>query len=175
MPKGGHNKKPTALKVLEGNPGKRPIPKHEPKPEPVAPKCPSWLNKIAKAEWRRISPLLATLGLITREDMANLAGYCHSYAQMIEAEDYLAKHGLGYVVEQRNKAGELISMSAGEYAQMRTVRNAKSEIIRYSAMFGLSPVDRSRMSVPGASISDDDDFASLLSGGVKNVRPRKSR
>ncbi len=44
----GRKPKPTALKVLEGNPGKRPLNLNEPKPEKKAPKCPSWLEPEAK-------------------------------------------------------------------------------------------------------------------------------
>ena len=40
----GRKPKPTALKVLEGNPGKRPLNENEPKPERKAPECPSWLE-----------------------------------------------------------------------------------------------------------------------------------
>ncbi|HZK10243.1 MAG TPA: phage terminase small subunit P27 family, partial [Clostridia bacterium] len=34
----GRKPKPTALKVLEGNPGKRPLNKNEPQPERKAPR-----------------------------------------------------------------------------------------------------------------------------------------
>ena len=46
----GRKPKPTALKVLEGNPGKRPLNENEPKPENKAPRCPSWLEQEAKNE-----------------------------------------------------------------------------------------------------------------------------
>lgn len=36
----GRPPKPTAIKELEGNPGKRPLNKNEPKPKQTAPKCP---------------------------------------------------------------------------------------------------------------------------------------
>ena len=46
----GRKPKPTHLKVLAGNPGKRPLPKNEPKPKPIAPRCPQWLDPIARKE-----------------------------------------------------------------------------------------------------------------------------
>ena len=154
----GRKPKPTALKVLAGNPGKRQLNKNEPKPQPVAPKCPSWLNKEAKKEWRRIVALMEPLGLISGLDMANVASYCHSYAQMVEAEAYLAKHGLGYAIPQRDRDGVLTGMNAGEWPQVRTVRKCKEEIIRYSALFGLSVSDRSRLHVVTRERDEDDDF-----------------
>ena len=40
--------KPTKLKILEGNPGKRPLNLNEPKPKQVVPKCPDWLMDDAR-------------------------------------------------------------------------------------------------------------------------------
>ena len=47
----GRKPKPTSLKVLEGNPGKRQLNPNEPKPDASVPKCPAWLSKEAKREW----------------------------------------------------------------------------------------------------------------------------
>jgi P27 family predicted phage terminase small subunit len=89
----GRPPKPTALKVLEGNPGKRPLNQNEPKPEKKAPNCPSWLLPDAKKEWRRLSKELEAMGLLTRIDMAAFAGYCQAYARWKEAEEFISKHG----------------------------------------------------------------------------------
>lgn len=48
MAQRGRKPKPTAVKVLEGNPGKRSLNTAEPKPEKKAPRCPSWLEDEAK-------------------------------------------------------------------------------------------------------------------------------
>lgn len=40
----GRKPKPTAMKMLEGNPGKRPLNLKEPVPEKKLPKCPDWLE-----------------------------------------------------------------------------------------------------------------------------------
>ncbi|WP_337531429.1 phage terminase small subunit P27 family, partial [Zhenhengia sp.] len=89
----GRKPKPTSLKVLEGNPGKRALNDTEPKPEKKAPKCPTWLNKEAKKEWKRIATELEALGILTEVDMAAFAGYCQAYARWKEAEEFIAKHG----------------------------------------------------------------------------------
>ena len=65
MAQRGRKPKPTAIKELEGNPGKRPLNKNEPKPEKTAPKCPTWLDKEAKKEWRRMSKSLEAIGILT--------------------------------------------------------------------------------------------------------------
>lgn len=66
----GRKPKPTAIKVLEGNPGKRPLNANEPKPEKKSPKCPSWLEPEAKKEWRRMAKVLERLGVLTEIDAA---------------------------------------------------------------------------------------------------------
>ena len=55
MAQRGRKPKPTAVKVLEGNPDKRSLNTAEPKPEKKAPRCPSWLEDEAKKEWKRMS------------------------------------------------------------------------------------------------------------------------
>lgn len=46
----GRKPKPTAMKELEGNPGKHPLNTSEPKPTKKAPACPKWLEPEAKKE-----------------------------------------------------------------------------------------------------------------------------
>jgi len=69
----GPKLKPTAIKILEGNPGKRPLNLNEPKPLQIAPECPDWLLDEAKKEWKRLAPELERLGLLTILDMAAFA------------------------------------------------------------------------------------------------------
>jgi len=78
----GRKPKPTKLKIIEGNPGKRPLNENEPIPQSIAPECPDWLSDDAKKEWKRLAPELERLGLLTVLDMAAFAGYCQSYAKL---------------------------------------------------------------------------------------------
>ena len=89
MAQRGRKPKPTALKMLEGNPGGRPLNTKEPKPEKKAPRCPSWLEDEAKKEWKRMAKVLEQMGLLTEMDMAAFAGYCQAYARWKEAEEFL--------------------------------------------------------------------------------------
>ncbi|MEW5817748.1 MAG: phage terminase small subunit P27 family, partial [Spirochaetota bacterium] len=89
----GRKPKPTVLKLLEGNPGRRPLNQKEPKPEKKAPRCPAWLAPEAKKEWRRMSRQMENLGVLTQVDAAAFAGYCQAYARWKEAEEFISKHG----------------------------------------------------------------------------------
>src|SRR4051812_32697332 len=57
----GRKPTPAALKLIQGNPGKRPI-RQEPQPERGdLPEPPEFLAEDAKAEWRRVAPELYRL------------------------------------------------------------------------------------------------------------------
>ena len=78
MAQRGRKPKPTAIKELEGNPGKRPLNDAEPKPAKKAPPCPKWLEPEAKKEWRRLSKQLEQIGVLTEVDQAAFASYCQA-------------------------------------------------------------------------------------------------
>ena len=88
----GRKPKPTALKLLEGNPGKRPLNVDEPKPKKQAPSCPSWLEPEAKKEWKRMAKTLESIGILTEIDKAAFSGYCQAYARWREAEEIGRAH-----------------------------------------------------------------------------------
>jgi P27 family predicted phage terminase small subunit len=154
----GRKPKPTALKVLEGNPGKRALNDAEPKPERKAPKCPTWLDKEAKKEWKRIATELEALGILTEVDMAAFAGYCQAYARWKEAEEFIAKHGT------------IIKSPSGYWQQVPQVNIAQSYLKimnKFCEQFGLTPSSRSRISVESSSSEVDPMEMMLMSGGKK--------
>lgn len=149
----GRKPKPTALKVLEGNPGKRPLNKNEPKPEKKAPRCPSWLEPEAKKEWRRMSKQLETLGVLTQVDAAAFAGYCQAYARWKEAEEFLSKHGTIF----KTPSGYIQQVPQVSIAQtyLKIMKDFCSE-------FGLTPSSRSRIVVDNKVKDSDDPMEKLL-------------
>lgn len=146
----GRKPKPTHLKILEGNPGKRPLNKNEPKPMPIAPKCPHWLSPEAKREWKRVAPELERLGLLTQIDRAALAAYCQAYARWREVEEVIRKQGLTLTTE----SGYVMPRPEVKIAEkaMQTIRAFCSE-------FGLTPSSRSRMTLPEVEDDAEDFFA----------------
>jgi P27 family predicted phage terminase small subunit len=130
--------KPTELKRLAGNPGKRKLNEAEPKPLGV-PSCPAWLSREAKAEWRRVLPELVRLGIIGKVDGAALAGYCCAYATFRQAEEAIQTHGLTF------------ETGTGYRAQSPEVgirSKALEQMMQYLSEFGMSPSSRSRIVTP---------------------------
>jgi phage terminase small subunit len=81
--------KPTAIRRLEGNRGKRAWNHDEPTPPDAMPRCPAHLALVAKAEWRRVARTLHAMGVLTSIDRAALAAYCQAYTRWVEAEQKL--------------------------------------------------------------------------------------
>jgi P27 family predicted phage terminase small subunit len=90
----GRRPKPTRLKVLTGNPGKRALNDGEPRPEIAIPDCPEELGETARREWNRLVGELAALKLLTNFDRASLAAYCGAYALWAEATQAIQKYGV---------------------------------------------------------------------------------
>jgi hypothetical protein len=65
--------KPTSIKVLTGNPGKRRLNHDEPKPPIAIPECPNKLSPAARASWDRLGHAPVGLRMLTALDRAALA------------------------------------------------------------------------------------------------------
>lgn len=152
----GRKPKPTALKVLEGNPGKRPLNIDEPKPKKKAPKCPSWLEPEAKKEWRRMSKTLEQIGVLTQVDGAAFAGYCQAYARWKEAEEFLTKHGTIF----KTPSGYIQQVPQVSIAQtyLKIMKDFCSE-------FGLTPSARTRIKADIETGKTDDPMEDILRMG----------
>ncbi len=158
MAQRGRKPKPTAVKELEGNPGKRPLNELEPKPQKKAPKCPMWLDAEAKKEWRRIAKQLEELGILTEVDMAAFAGYCEAYARWKEAEEFISKHGT------------IVKTPSGYWQQVPQVSIAQTYLkimIKFCEQFGLTPSSRSRIVADKGANEVYDPMEMMLRGEVK--------
>ena len=144
----GRKPTPTALKLVCGNPGRRPIEKTvQPAVEP--PPCPDHLTADAKAEWRRTLPELLKLRLISAIDMAALAMYCQSYARWVHAERKMAE------LEAQAEAGYVIESPNGFPVQSPwlAIANAAMEKCKsFMVEFGMSPSSRARIGAPSPQL-----------------------
>ena len=134
----GRKPKPTALKIAEGNPGKRRINGQEPKPPGSLPDCPPHLSAVAREEWNRIAASLNRIGLLTQVDRTTMAGYCQCYGRWVEAELKLAE------------TPAILRMPSGYIQQSPwlTIAHKQLELMaKYMAELGLTPASRSRLAI----------------------------
>lgn len=151
----GRKPKPTELKVLEGNPGKRKLNDREPKPKKQAPTCPKWLEDEAKKEWKRLAKKMEAIGILTEVDLAAFAGYCQSYARWKEAEEYLSANGATFTTP------------SGYVQQVPQVSIAQTYLKlmgKYASEFGLTPASRSRLIADSKPEAPVDEMDELLRG-----------
>ena len=134
----GRSPKPTKIKVLEGNRGKKKLNTEEPQPDNGMPACPEFLSEIAQAEWHRLAPQLHRIGVLTQVDGNTLAAYCSAFDLWQDALRKTNQHGTvikspsGYPIQSPwvaivNKQVELMNKLAGE--------------------LGITPASRSRIKV----------------------------
>jgi len=149
----GRKPKPTAIKVLTGNPGKRHLNAREPRIPSVIPSAPTHLSQLAKIEWRRVIKILSQNGLITQIDRAALAGYCANYARWCELEKEINRSGMEWV----------ITTGKGNLVQNPIIGMANKSMelmLKFAAEFGMTPSARSR--VTAGEPLDRDDLAVAL-------------
>lgn len=138
--------KPTALKLIEGNPGRRPLNKNEPKPPIARPAAPAFLTGHAAGEWARIVDRLADVGLMTDIDVATLAAYCQAYGRWVQAEEALAV----FAARDPVNHGLIIKTSNGNAIQSPLVGAANTAMQlmhKFAVEFGMTPAARSRLDV----------------------------
>jgi P27 family predicted phage terminase small subunit len=141
----GRRPKPTRMKVLTGNPGRRPLNPDEPRPEAVIPDCPAELGPTARREWDRLVRELAPLRMLTNLDRAALATYCGAYGMWAEATEAIQKFGT------------MVKAPSGFPVQSPyvSIANRQAEIMmRIASEFGFTPASRSRISTPPESERD---------------------
>lgn len=156
MAQRGRKPKPTAIKVLEGNPGKRQLNSSEPRPNKKAPRCPNWLEDEAKKEWKRMAKQLEHLGVLTEIDMAAFAGYCQAYARWKEAEEFITKHGT------------IVKTPSGYWQQVPQVSIAQTYLKimnKFCEQFGLTPSSRTRINAEINKVTETDPMELLLLKG----------
>ena len=147
----GRRRKPTALKLVQGNAGHRPLPKNEPKPEIASLAPPADMDEAALRYWAPIAAKLVAARILTEVDVDALVLYCDSCAAYQNAKEQIEKYGpivkapSGYVqpspyVAIKNKAWDQMKSMMGE--------------------FGMTPASRTRVNAAGSEESDNP-FAEL--------------
>ena len=140
--------KPTPLKVLEGNRGKRPLPENEPKPRPKAPECPPDLDTGARKAWRRLAPILERLGLLTELDGDTFASVVQIRSRLEKL--FRRQKKVETLIRKATKALDSDEMEALQKERewlFKEERLFLQQFRQYAAEFGLSPRGRVGLAV----------------------------
>lgn len=131
MGRRGPAPEPTALRVLHGNPSRRPLPLDSPQPRHVMPRRPEMLTGEARAEWDRQAPRLFALGVLTEVDGTVLTMYCQNYKRWLQAEADVERS-----LTATGRLSRLRTVTAHRYAQA---------VQQLGDKLGLNPSARTRI------------------------------
>jgi P27 family predicted phage terminase small subunit len=161
----GNPRTPLPLRILRGNPSKRPL-HNEPMPAIASqvPEPPRWLPPHAAAEWRRVAGPLHACGLLTHADIQTLAAYCCAYARWRLAEETLERQA------KRDPANAALTVcdARGTLRQnplVRVARAAADQMVSFAGALGATPIARTRLTAGiGGQDHSDGKFEGLLRG-----------
>lgn len=153
MPRGGHNRKPTKLHVLQGTDQPSRTNPNEPKPKPVTVvKVPPGMTPGARKAWKRLAPILERLELLTESDIETFTALCQAWGRYENAVKRLKK--IEHVADPME---EIDIIRKAEVS----VERAEHAFRLYGQEFGLSPASRARLQVsPGKK--DDESILDRL-------------
>jgi P27 family predicted phage terminase small subunit len=142
----GRKLKPLEIKVLNGNPGHRPLPIDSVKfQELESAVTPEWLDEMAKECWEWYSPLLLNQKILTRGDLHNLEAFCSAYSRWRQAEEQVKLLGViypdGHDGYKKNPACTVIT-------------EALSQLEKFGGLLGLDPASRQRLTAPKGKSSN---------------------
>lgn len=146
----GRRPQPSALKVLRGNPGKRPLNPAEPTipaADPTFDTPPLELAEdlAAAAEWRRVAPILRRVGLVSETERAALTALCQQWSRYLAAHQQVI--ALGMCIET-TKAVPIPN------PYLLVADRALSHCQRLWSELGLTPSGRARASKLPAAPAD---------------------
>ena len=172
MARTGRPRKPTVLKILEGNPGRRPLNESEPEYEPKVEK-PDDLTPTASAWWDRVVPSLVRLRLAQNVDQPALVLLANDYAGWDRASRlYMSQPPLvmrgSTKVPVLDDLGEPIYDGEGDERKqrielrpilvssplLRAVKDFGAAYRQGAQAFGLTAASRSTLSIPDRTFED---------------------
>ena len=143
----GRRPQPIALKILRGNPGRRPLPRQDLKPtRGTGP--PKWLTTEARREWLRIYPELERLNLISELDRAALVCFVESWSDLRWAVETIRREG------RMSIAGNSTPL---QHPAMAIKRASMRAIREFAGEFGFTPASRGRVEFICPE-NDDPDY-----------------
>ncbi|MFK0090657.1 phage terminase small subunit P27 family [Pseudomonas sp. NPDC090755] len=152
----GRRPTPTELKLVRGNPGKRPINKKEPLPAKRIPSTPGHLTNEGQVAWGRLTVLLDRMGVLTEADGFALERLCDCYAEILALRELVDTNGRTY--ETTSTQGELVIKANPAVAMLA---DADRRFKSYLVEFGLTPAARSKVQVKDDE-PKEDQFAEFF-------------
>jgi len=153
----GRKPKPTQVKLLNGNPGKRPLNEREPEYPVGLLDAPRNLSDVGRKEWLRVGNLLCQQRVLTQADFAVLAVYCWNFQEWIRVTNAF-KNGKARMIAATPNGYEAVS------AFFVIEGRLEKQMMSAAVELGLTPSSRSRIKGPDKN-DGGGQMMELLGGG----------
>jgi P27 family predicted phage terminase small subunit len=161
----GRKATPTHLKLVAGNPGKRPLNAREPQPRRERPSAPAHISEAAREVWGQAVMILDEMGVLTRADVFAVEILCEAMADHRAAGETIRACAATHREQAERHRGDpeaplpdftadgryyrTINASGGvmwrTHPSVALRSDADRRIRGWCAEFGLSPSARSRI------------------------------
>lgn len=138
----GRKPKPTALKLISGNPGQRPLNHHEPVPAGVLDDAPAWMTDSQRSGWA-YAIAHAPAGLLRPLDRSALTAWVIAEDLHRHAAEKIAQFGL---IVKTPKSGTPV-----QSPYLSIVNKQASIMLKAASELGFTPTARSRIIAPTPS------------------------
>ena len=141
----GRKPTPTRLKLIRGNPGRRPINRDEPAADSrTSLASPDWFNPEQRKKWEEVTAQLSDAGMLSAAYADIITVYCVAWTRWRSALDQITKFG------------DLIKTPSGVVRispYLAIANRAQVDLLKAQAELGLTPSSRSRVkaNAPGRS------------------------
>ena len=143
---------PTEIKRMKGTLEPSRTNPAEPKPPRGIPEAPTDLSDAAKNEWQRIALILDGMGILTTADQFAMAQLAEAIATYKTAQATIRRRGGNLTYEAEARDGKILVRT---YPEVSIMNEADKRIGYWLTRFGMTPADRSRVSVLGDTPQED--------------------
>ena len=156
MGRRGPQPKPTALRLVEGNPGHRSLPRGEPQPELGPPEMPDFLPPLAEKAWKSaVAEMTAVPGWLARIDWRILETWAIDYAIWRDAVAAIKESGMTFLAVFIDGAGQEHHTPKAR-PEMKIINDTVGRLLRAEGALGFAPSFRTRLDLSGAVDAQDN-------------------
>lgn len=143
----GPRAKPVALKILAGNPGKRPAQSVSGRGRLARgrPGRPSEVTGEAAAEWDRVAADLEAADMLAAVDRGVLTAYVLAVADMLAARAEILVSGRFIKTPVQTSTGKVVGESVKVHPAVSLLDRSSARVQRLAAELGLTPASRQRL------------------------------
>jgi P27 family predicted phage terminase small subunit len=116
------------------------------------------MDQKTKRVWRNVTELMATMGVLTKADLALVARYCESWVEWQSLRDFRKEKGL-YCTLVSSKG---VSYMA-KYPEITRLEVLEAQLLRMEREIGFTPSTRSSLAITIKS-KEDIEFDRYLAG-----------